>query len=397
MICLANISINAVVGNSSLAGAAHKLSDMRDKNITGIVTEEVLLQWIAGIVLGLFALALFFFVYTLLSRHTKNRKNTKVVDLDQKYQMFLSELISGTNDSSIVEGLGLRIDTTLSLELADLKDKLSRETLKKNLLELYRFISGPEKNTLRNVYLMLGYAREAMEALSSHSYEKKVVAIDELSMLHVRDAYSILFTLVNDRSETVRDAAIAARARRDENPLAMLNELKYPFTKWQQTGVYNALIKYHADNIPSLKNYIKSTDKNIACFAINLASLFQQTECMEYIVERLNDEDSTIRTEVIKALPAFASEAVKGLLIDRLRKAEDSDETCIVLKSMQGMIDNEDADWLLDLMATNDRDIVIEAAKVLTAIDKVQELNAIRNEKNSTWINHAIDKAIHAL
>ncbi len=396
MIYLANISTGQTSGNNSLAKVAVKLSDMRDENITGIVTEELLLQWITGIVIGLFALALFFFTYTLISRNVKNKKKVKVDDLDQKYQMFLSELVSGT-DGSIHEELGLRVDTTLSLDLTDLKDKLSRMVLKKNILELYRFISGPEKNTLRNTYLMLGFAKEAMSALINGNSEKKVIAIDELSMLHIRDAHETMFTLVNDKSEVVRDAAIAARARRDENPLTILDELQYPFTEWQQTGMYNAIVKYHKNNIPSFKKYIKSDNNNVACFSISLASLFQQTDCINDIIGRLNDANQKIRFEAAKALPAFASEKVKCSLKDRLDNTSDTEEVCMLLQALQHMVDSDDTDWLLELMSVNDRDIVIEAAKVLAKLDKIKELKALQTNENKTWINHAIDKAIHAL
>ena len=85
MIYLAKISTVHAASNNSLSDAAVKLSDMRDENITGIVTEELLLQWITGIVIGLFALALFFFIYTLISRNFKNKKKVKVDDLNQKY------------------------------------------------------------------------------------------------------------------------------------------------------------------------------------------------------------------------------------------------------------------------------------------------------------------------
>lgn len=390
-----NIS-DSVTKNSSLAETAVKLSDMRDENITNLVTEELLLQWIAGIVIFLFAAALFFFFFSLISRAMKNKKQAKVDVLNEKYRLFLSEIVSGTDNAMKAE-LGVSADSTLSLDLSDINGRLSRAVLKENLLELYRHISGQEKEAIRNIYLMLGYAKEAIHALKNGNVPKRIQAIDELSMLDVKDTHKEVFKMVNDKSEAVRDVAIAARARRDEHPLSLLEDLQNPFSKWQQSVVYNALVKYHADHIPSFKKYVISSNQDIAYFSMRLASLFQQAECAVPISKRLDDDSKEVRLEAARSLSAYPSGEFKELLQEQLDNTNDVQEKCVLLKAMRDMIDGTDTDWLLDLVIKGDRDVVIESANMLAGIGKIDELSNVINNTNEPWLKHATDKSIHAL
>lgn len=395
MSTLANIL--STVQQNTLAKGAEKLSSMRDKNVTNLVSEELLLQWVTGIVIGLFAMALFFFFSTLISRALNNKKQVVIDELNNKYLMFLTELISGDATDAMYKELELSTETTLSLDKDDITDPRSRKVLKANLLELYRHISGDEKKKLRNVYLMLGYAKETVKSLKSRDYETRVNAIHELSLIDVKDAYADIFELINDKAETVRDAAIKARARRAEQPLAMLEQIQYPLSAWQQTAIYNAIVRYHKDNIPSFAPYIKLEDERIVRFSIKMASTFQQVECINELFVRLNDSSKDIRLEVIAALVKFESIETKNKLIERLVLVEDTIEELAILTSLKGMIEDTDTDWLLDKLSSENREVVITCSRMLRDMDKNKDLLSYVTDENEDWVKHAIDQSIQRL
>ncbi len=376
---------------------AERLSDMRDKNITHMVEEETLLLWITGIVIGLFAMALLFFLATLVSRKIKNIKMARVEVLDQKYLQFLSELISGEAANPMHGLLGLQSETTLSLDKDDIAKALPREVLKTNLLELHRHLAGEEKGKLREVYLMWGYAKEALKDLNAKQYERRVAAIGELAQMDIRDAYQDIFELINDKTEVVRDKAIKARAQLDVAPLSMLSELEHSLSPWQQTFIYNALVHFHSENLPSLQKYLDAEREDIVLFSMTLAGKFYQTDCVDILLAKLEEESRDIRYRAIEVLGQFPSPVVKEKLQLHFDGATEAGEQHQVLKALESMLNTEDTDWLFALLSADDRDLVITAARFLQTINENADLALAISPEKEEWLQHALDASIHQL
>lgn len=370
------------------ASFENELTSRGTEGITSIVQYEVLMSWIEGVSGFLLSLTILFFLSVLFSRYSKNRREAHVKALQKKYFEFLSELISG--DYS-VKSLGLLAgdgEITLKLSNQDVTNEFNRSVLKTNLLDLHRFLNGNEKEKLRELYLILGFATTALSHLKSKNPYKRKNAIAELSQMDIREAYDSIFQMINDASEVVRDAAIHARAELDMSPLAMLKELSHPFTPWQQSKVFLQVTSHSQISEDILSLWFSSERNDISGFLLKLIAHFHWDNSISELLKYEQSGRNELRMEVIETLGSFPSGKVKDCLLTAFGKTEIEKEKVVILKAVANMLSREDQNWMLELLQTSGKRITMIVAQLLHLSMDVSSIEVL-DENRRRWIQHA--------
>lgn len=381
---------------SPLKDAAHNLGDRRDENITQLIEEETLKLWITCIVVFLVGCTFLLFCYTLIHRHLKNKKDEKEKLLNKKYTQFLAELTSGAESDSMLSMLDSTGEKTLILDYQDLKNRGHRKVLLDGIRTLHRQFSGEVQSRLRETYLMMGFASDALKGLQSKKPQKRAAAIKELSEFDIRDAYSTIFALVNDKSQSVRDAAIKGRAKLDTHPLLQLKELNYELSDWQKSLIHFEISKISREDLPRLHTYLNPEKEDQFSFITTISSEYRQKEMVAPLLSYIAHNSASIRKMTHKALSNFPSKQVKEALLQQLIATAAPEEQKTLLEAVSEMLDDNDLQLLKDLLSLENRELVIESARQLLKIapELVEKLPTDFNHKE--WVAHAIDPKITA-
>ena len=381
---------------SPLKNAAHNLGDRRDENITQLIEEETLKLWIICIVIFLAGCAFLLFSYTVIHRHLANKKDAKKKLLKQKYTQFLAELTSGAEADSMLSMLDSTGEKTLTLDYEDLKDLSHRQVLLEGIKTLHRQFNGEIQTRLRATYLMMGFASDALKSLKSKKPQRRAAAIKELSQFDIRDAYSTIFSLVNDPSQSVRDAAIKGRAKLDTHPLLQLKELKYELTDWQKSLIHFEMSKISREDLPRIHTYLNPEKEDQYSFIAKMSNEYRQKEMVAPLLSHITHKSTIIRNATYEALSNFPSEQVKNALLEQLTGTTAPEEQNNLLKAISEMLDIGDLQLLQDVLTLEDRDLVIEAARQLLKLSPGFADEIPNDYTHMEWVAHAIDPKISA-
>jgi len=330
--------------------------------------------------------------------HHRSEKNKVIVRrklLNERFYNYLSELASGNYEDKALELMAADKETTLALTKEDINQTFHRSTLLKELLSLHRNLAGESAYKLREVYLTLGFKEESLKKLKNRSWRKRIQGIQELKQMDIKDGYTPLFELINDKNRVVRLEAILARMKMDTDPLSLFNQLQEELTDWEQLRIHNLLRRFPLEEMPSFIPYLHHPLDSVQQFSIKMVAVFNQVAAESILLEKLGAEGNTLNICIVESLAVIGSEnSVKH--IHQHFDAASSKLKVTMIKTLLSISGEEELAFFAHQLDIDSYDVQLASAKALVRLgekggEALEEnlITAERNTEKQNMIDHA--------
>lgn len=280
------------------------------------------------------------------------------------------------------------------------KDKYSQQFLINEIIDISINLKGEAVEKLRDLYLDLNLHKLTFKKLNSRKWHLKIKAFREMSMMNLRGANDIIKKSLDSKNEILRMEAQIALVRLNETePYKFLDDYEKPFSLWEQMNVHEMIVLHNIE-IPAFSKWVRSPNKSVAIFALDMIRVLKQNNSFNEVTALLEDSDKDIRKAAINALGSFKEKRVLEPLKSRFYN-EVYENKLAILKGLQRTTNIENIPFLINVLdREQDVEIQIEAAKAVREIghEGQRELeNLFQSDKYRNYqiiLKHVLDKRI---
>ncbi|WP_299517866.1 HEAT repeat domain-containing protein [Mucilaginibacter sp.] len=248
-----------------------------------------------------------------------------------------------------------------------LKNSHFRKLLTDELLNAKKNVSGSSAENLKHLYIQLGLHQYALAELKNYKWYIKAQAIQELSIMGLKENLTSVYRFTNNANELVRmEAQIAVVNFYGFEGLRFLDVISHPVTEWQQIQLLHEL-SHTTENFSGIEKWLKSENKTVVAFALKLAGNYHRFELHDSIVECLEDLDPNVRLQAIISLGEIYTDKTSEILISRYL-IEDIKHQMAIVKVLQNIATNDDIPILLDQLNNENAALKLMVARTLAKI-----------------------------
>lgn len=219
--------------------------------------------------------------------------------LKKKYSKKIKDIITSENDYSHEE-----VDDVLNCNVKKLttgrKIYLTNSIL--NISEQEKYVNN--KN-YQQVIKYFGLRQFWEKKLQYGSAASKHRALRKLDDLNIEIPGSIITSLTYNRDEHLRKKARSSYMYFSENnPFKFLDEnFDKTFNDWDKIEIHNVLSRRVNERLPNLTQWIRnSNNSEFQCFLIDEIKYFNRTECSQFLLGMIDNQDLNLRRHIIDAL-----------------------------------------------------------------------------------------------
>ena len=251
-----------------------------------------------------------------------------------------------------------------------MRNRHFRRLLTEEIQSAKKNITGTAADNLKQLYLQLGLDRYALKSLKSPLWHIKAKAIQELTLMEMKEYEKHLFPFTNYQNEFVRMEAQTAMVQfYGFEGLKFLDIISYPISDWQQIKLLQQLSLMPPADI-SFDGWFKSSNHSVVVFALKLARNYHRFDLHDSILSRLDHPSALVRQEAILCLREIYTDGTSDELIKRFLK-EDIKNQLMMIKAMQHIGSERDVLFLLDLLDNENDEIKLSAARALAHNGKI--------------------------
>jgi hypothetical protein len=301
-------------------------------------------------------LAAFILVYMYLknTRSKKQKKWAHMVNLLIRKAIFFEEPQNG-----------VPVTQRLQQTLAQVP---FRKFLTEELLKARKNVSGSASDNIRQLYLQLNLDSYALANLKNRRWYIKAQAIQELSIIGLKEHVTQIYRLTNNVNDLVRmEAQIAVVNFYGFEGLRFLDVVSYPITEWQQIKLLQELSKVSPDDFSGMEKWLKSSNKTVVIFALKLVRNYHRFEMHNMAAECLNHPDQDVKLQAIVTLGEIYDAETSGLLMGKFLRA-DLHHKIAIIKVFQQVASDDEIPFLQNQLDHENVDIVLQAARALAKI-----------------------------
>ncbi|MES2730471.1 MAG: HEAT repeat domain-containing protein [Bacteroidota bacterium] len=201
-------------------------------------------------------------------------------------------------------------------EAQELTKRFNRHVLVELILELHKNLSGATANTLRNLYIELGFDEDAKRALKRSNWSDKAKAVRELSQMGISEAEPAITKLLNHASSVlVLEVQIAHLKLNRETPFSFLDNTEVEITDWQQVSLLAMISHSPHFKIPDFSRWLSSPNDSVVLFVTKMVNYYNQLDASDKLIALLSHPNEKVRLEVIKSLGELeVAEAEQALI-----------------------------------------------------------------------------------
>jgi len=329
-------------------------------------------------------------VFILFNRGRRYQEEEKTNSLKEKFQSLLVDYLYATQQTASVKEKINNLSRT----------KQSRQILIDQVIDLSVNLKGEEAKKLQNLYFELNLNRETLLKANSRHWHIKIKGFREIAFMNLKDGGPIVLRTLESRNDILRmEAQITLVRMNDEDPFSFLDHHDKYFTLWEQNNIHE-LIVYHNLQIPRFERWIRSPNKTVAVFALNMIRIFKQEESEFRVFLMLMHDDEEVRKTAIRTLGGIQSEDTASRLISHY-PSENYDNKVEILTTLgklkleenipffKNVIEHEEQVWLQ-----------IEAARGIEKLGEAgrNELQALLDSEDyrnyQIILKHVLDKRI---
>lgn len=245
--------INEYIGLEKLSASlkyktsANLMSAFTESNLGDISAQymevhSTFLQLGLFLVLALGILAFYALIHLRLSSSEKIKTKLKT----SEFQQYFTSIITGDNksDNYLNEPSS---QSRVHLSKIDIYNVNNRAILLKELRSMHSLVGDTGKSRLEDQYFALGFVDELEDKFQSPDWVERAQAINEATQFKVASHYSFINKLLLDKNETVRQNAVIAKMKLDDQPLEILKSINRPLSIWEKHQMFLAIkaVPYH--------------------------------------------------------------------------------------------------------------------------------------------------------
>ncbi len=273
------------------------------------------------------------------------------------------------------------IPVTLRVQQS-LKQTPFRKFLTNELLKAKKNVSGSAAENIKQLYLQLNLNQYALAGLKNRRWYLKAQAIQELSVMGLKEYLTKIYRFTNNANELVRmEAQIAIVNFYGFEGLRFLDVVSYPITEWQQIKLLQELLRISPDNFKGIEKWLKSPNKTVVVFALKLVRGYHRFELHDSVVGCLADADKQVKLQAIISLGEIYTAETSRLLIGQFLSAHPKHQLAII-KVLQNIATDDDIPFLLQQLDHENVEIKLFAARALANIS-AKGLESLMNHKQA--------------
>ncbi|MDB5137293.1 MAG: hypothetical protein JWP37_3896 [Mucilaginibacter sp.] len=323
------------------------------------------LHYQAIVILFIICLMIALLTYMLFYMYFKSKHEKKHVKWRIISDLLIRKAVFYDDDDEEAETL---IPVTKRAEKL-MRNKHFRALLTAEILSAKKNITGTSAENLIHLYQQLNLEKYALKNLKSRYWYIKAKAIQELTVMEMKEFQTLLYPFTNNHNELVRmEAQTAIVQFQGFEGLRFLDIIIYPISDWQQIKLLQQL-----SNVPpvyiDIDGWLKSANSSVVVFALKLARNYHRFELHDLILSCLDHPNPEVRLQAIHCLCEMYTDETSDQLISRFLK-ESFRHQLAMIKAMQNIGSEKDILFLLSLLDDDNHEMKLSAARALASIGK---------------------------
>jgi len=303
----------------------------------------------------MFCLLIFMLIYMYFrGKREKNQANYKLIsDLLVRKAVFYDGLMLPETLIPVTKRVKKLID-----------NKHFRTRLTDELVLAKKNITGTSAENIKHLYQQLNLEKWALQNLKSRYWHIKAKAIQELSLMELKEYEFELYPFANNKTELVRmEAQVALVQFNGFEGLLFLDDITYSISEWQQIKLLQKL-----SNLPplliSIDKWLKSSNTSVVIFALKLVRSYHRFELHDAVLQCLDHPDPHVRLQAIMCFSEIYTDETSIHLISRFWR-ESLKHQLAIIKALQNIGSENDNPFLLTLLHNDNYEMKLFAARAI--------------------------------
>ena len=245
-------NIIAAIGHKSPANLMAVIADFELGRLRIKPINSTILHLALFLLLALGILISYMLIHLKLSKSESKKNQLKA----EEFQNYFTTII--TENNSAPDSYLSAHSSTVRMHLSkdDLYNIDKRLILLKELRSMHSLVGGQEKIRLEDQYFALGFVDELEDKFLSPDWVVRAQAVSETAQFKVKKYYPYIEDLMSDRNESVRQNAMIAQMKLDDQPLSILDRIKRPLSVWEKHQMYLAIKALPSHKLPPFTELI---------------------------------------------------------------------------------------------------------------------------------------------
>lgn len=325
-------------------------------------------------ILFFLGLVVFLLVFMLIFLYVKAKRNRKIQKWKLMADLLARKAIFYEDEDDASPGL---IGVTSRLNKLII-NRHFRKVLTDELVNAKKNVTGTSAENLKRLYLQLTLDQFALARLKNYNWYIKAQAIQELSIMDIKDALTKIYRFTNNANDLLRaEAQVAVIKFYGFEGLRFLDVISYPITEWQQIKLLHELTRVSPTDFSGIEKWLSSKNKTVVSFALKLVRNYHRFELHDIVADRLGDEDAGVRMQAIFTLGEIFSYNTSEILISRL-PSEDNRHKTAIIRVLRNIATEDDVPALVDQLSSNNPELELMIAQALaktgpTGLESLQQ------------------------
>lgn len=385
--------IDTAVLVESLSGEQQQLSETESSvgwfGISDTNPQSRLIRALIIVIITCTVCQVVLLIWILINRNRIHAVETKTNKLLEQFQALLVDYLFSENNNEQFRKIQ-RIATF----------DFDRKILINQMIDLSINLSGESKEKLRDLYLKLNLDRDSLSKVHSSKWHIKIKGFKEMAFMNIKEANQKIRNALKSKNNILRmEAQLALVRLNEDDPFGFLDDLKRPFTLWEQLNVHELII-YHNLPVPDFSRWTDSPNKTVVIFSLRMIQVFKQTGAVQAVINCLSHPDSEVRYTAIRVCGEIQLHDTLPHL-KHIYKNEDRNNCLAIIQAMEKMR-NESVLGFLKLVLDREEDVQLQIGAAV-AISKMGEtgISALVKLMKSEYknyqiiIRHVLDKRIN--
>ncbi len=323
----------------------------------------------------------------------KKRKAKVYHDLQELLTEYIY-LIDSDNES-----ISRKKEIRTELQKINLTSPFYSRLLRAEILELHKQFRGDSSVLLKQLYIDLGFEKNALRKLKKDNWTARSAKIRELAQMEITEAAPRIKLSLNHINPTLRlEAGIALLRLDKDNPFALL-DIDKELTRWQMINLLEAITTTSELAIPPFKKWLKSKQPSIKIFALIMIEYYHQLDAEEDIIQLLDTNNEEVLNQAIKTLGTLESFSSEEKLIEIFNSTDSYYTRQVIIDSISKIGSEESISFLTNQLKLDNRDLALQSAYAIKniGVKGIEILNdRLLNVSNDTLeynvIKHSLDE-----
>ncbi|TAE36493.1 MAG: HEAT repeat domain-containing protein [Sphingobacteriales bacterium] len=198
------------------------------------------------------------------------------------------------------------------------KSAFGKQALINRIISFRKSFKGTIAFYLRQLYIDLELDKQSFNKMKSVKWDKKVVALVELTAMDMSIADVNILPLTNSKNSELRAEARHAYIKLSKNePFKFFDVVTEPLLMWDQIQLFKIITTTEDIAIPNFARWVTySTNKSIVSFCLKLIVYYNQVDGIPAVIKLLDTKDHGLRANAINCLGKLKVDEVEDKLLE---------------------------------------------------------------------------------